>query len=899
MTPKEKAKQQIKDILTGNDVIQKRALFSFSLEMHTDKQIIRKYNIWSKLYFSKYFTSDDAPFHKEMIENTLRCYRGEFTLINSAFRGSAKTSVTKLFIAFCIANDINHHRKYIKILSADLKNSKQLCTDIYNALISESIQEINPNIFEKTVSKREEQMGSFTTSTGVKVVSGTIGQNQRGSLQEYSRPDFLICHAKGTDIFDKDKWIKVENHYSFKQYRKTKGYEVGVHCLPFNEFVTPEHRYFCKTLIKRNDKLIDIGNTWVEAQDIKKNKTYIGHKIDYRVNKIPKLIKYAGGKIIKRNKDGQIEKTKANFKKVKVYELDDVDWWYLLGVFWADGSVSRNSTGNNSTMITLYIAYKDHFILTKILNLLSKYNICFYIYDRPGCSSVVFSHALLARWLREEWKKEKNSHKVPSLWVEKISIDKQIQLMRGYIDSDGWVNYDNNEIRITSVCLDGLYCARRILARIGIPSSIRKGIKGGKKIICGNPCDTQDKFDLRFRENAYKLGYNIKNQTRYKWSNTLIKDGYLWSKIKLIKKDDEEKLYCPIKTKNSTYLTHFGTSHNCDDFENRETLRSAIKTQTIWNNMEEARTALAVGGSQIYLCNYLSESGNVHKLVETYRDSSKAKVLRIAILDESGEPTWNRYSKEMIEEMRKVDDDFEGERMNNPASSKNVYFNRTKLDKQIPSKPIKETNGFKIYKKYNPSHNYASGHDIAGGLGFDSSTSVFIDFSTFPAEVVATYYDNIIKPDVFAYEIQRQAEMFGNCLVAPESNNHGHATIAILKQLNCNIYKREPKQSKILGVNPTEYGFNTNALTKTQMLSALNRAIEDNLLVLNDIDLINELKSYTRDNAIENVPDPRLVTRHYDLLISLCIAWQMKDQRFVKGKGSSGKVFKPKFTRKV
>lgn len=40
--------------------------------------------------------------------------------------------------------------------------------------------------------------------------------------------------------------------------------------------------------------------------------------------------------------------------------------------------------------------------------------------------------------------------------------------------------------------------------------------------------------------------------------------------------------------------------------------------------------------------------------------------------------------------------------------------------------------------------------------------------------------------------------------------------------------------------------------------------------------------SYTRNDVIDNEPDPRLSTRHFDLLMATAIAWQMKDYAEVK-----------------
>ena len=314
-----------------------------------------------------------------------------------------------------------------------------------------------------------------------------------------------------------------------------------------------------------------------------------------------------------------------------------------------------------------------------------------------------------------------------------------------------------------------------------------------------------------------------------------------------------------------------------EDFENRTTLRSAKKTKAIADNIEEARTGLAKDGGSIFTCNYISEAGNVHQLV--IKPSEFKRILITPIINK-GVLTWpDRYTLADVEFMRQTDDDFEGERLCQPSASKDVLFDRESLEMMPSLEPIKTVAGFKIYKDFNPSHRYASGHDVAGGVGLDSSTSAFIDFDVIPAQVVATFANNNIRPDIFGDEIERESSIFGNCLSAIEKNNHGHATIARARQLGVNLFQTQAKDTRIAGTEPepTEYGWHTNALTKTKALFALAKAIEDGLLELNDIDLINEAKSYSRNDLLDDEPDARLSTRHFDLLMAVAIAWQMKD----------------------
>lgn len=499
---------EIEAILKKGNKFEIRALFSFE-EADDEDKVLLKFQLWARYFFPKFYKSKDAPFHKLIDRYNLQVYRGfKRSFIDIGFRGCAKTTRTKLFIAYCIANDNDHSRRYVKVLSEDGGNSRQIVTDIYNLLIDLNIVPMYPEIFEKTEQKREETMSSFTTATGVKLTAGTVGSDQRGQIQEDARPDFV---------------------------------------------------------------------------------------------------------------------------------------WF-------------------------------------------------------------------------------------------------------------------------------------------------------------------------------------------------------------------------------------------DDFETRNTLRSAVKTQALWDNIQEAIEGLAKGGGFIATGNYLSERGNVHKFVET--DNLQNKVLIIPLVDKNGKSTWEaRYSQEECERILESADDPEGEYLQAPSASKDVLFDRDSVDRQEKLKPIKEIGGFKVYKVYNPQHRYALGADVAGGVGLDSSTTVVIDFDTIPAQVVGTYNNNEILPDNFGDEIAKQGNRYGECLVAPEKNNHGHATIGRLKQIYdlAKIHRTQRDDDKIRTQLSVSYGWDTNSLTKSKMLASLSKAIEDGLLALNDADLIKEARSYTRNDLMDKEIDPRLATRHYDLLMACAIAWQMKD----------------------
>lgn len=318
-----------------------------------------------------------------------------------------------------------------------------------------------------------------------------------------------------------------------------------------------------------------------------------------------------------------------------------------------------------------------------------------------------------------------------------------------------------------------------------------------------------------------------------------------------------------------------------EDFENRKVLRSAVTLQSIWDNMEEAYNGLARHGGAIYNCNYLSERGNVHKLVTKYPQYTLVTPIKGKVEDgvfKDGEPTWpSAYTSEQVETKLANADDPAGEYLCVPSAGADVFFDRESVNKQEILIPIREIAGFKIFHEYDPSHRYGSGHDVGGGVELDHSTSVFIDFSTIPSRVVATYKNNTVKPDSFGDEIQHQADRFGEPLIAVE-NNKFDMCIGRLKQIYSNLYcMKEGSAKKIKPSKETQFGWNTNSDTKPKMLYALKKAVEDGHLELSDPDLVKELRSYTRDDLMDRDEDVRLTTRHFDLLIAAAIAYQMKD----------------------
>lgn len=170
-------------------------------------------------------------------------------------------------------------------------------------------------------------------------------------------------------------------------------------------------------------------------------------------------------------------------------------------------------------------------------------------------------------------------------------------------------------------------------------------------------------------------------------------------------------------------------------------------------------------------------------------------------------------------------------------------------------------------------HRYAAGVDVAEGVGQDSSTVVIIDFSEKIPKVVAEYESKKVPPDILAYEVKRGAERYRDAIVAVERNNHGHTTIATLKGIYPNLYT-EIREDKVSDTVTEKLGWLTTGASKPKMLYELKQAIEQNLLEIPSKYILEELRSYDKEDisVVKFKPDQ---SRHWDRVMALAICYQM------------------------
>lgn len=206
------------------------------------------------------------------------------------------------------------------------------------------------------------------------------------------------------------------------------------------------------------------------------------------------------------------------------------------------------------------------------------------------------------------------------------------------------------------------------------------------------------------------------------------------------------------------------------------------------------------------------------------------------------------------------------------------FFSMEKIEglKRHARNPAVIEGDWKYWKPKVSNHVYAIGADVSAGVGRDSSTAVIMDFTPKIPEVVATFASNKIAPDLFAHELKSAGLRYGTCLIAPENNNHGHATLNELKHIyNVDQIYKEVRTNKIDDKETEILGWDTNPSSKPHMMYQIRTAVNDDLIEIPDVQLLTEMRFMDTDQLTVMRDDPE-ATKHFDLVIALAIAYQMK-----------------------
>ncbi len=357
-----------------------------------------------------------------------------------------------------------------------------------------------------------------------------------------------------------------------------------------------------------------------------------------------------------------------------------------------------------------------------------------------------------------------------------------------------------------------------------------------------------------------------------------------------------------------------------EDFETAKTTRSVAVTAAIVRHIDELKSGLAAYGQVIFLGNLISDSGSVAGLLQEAKENpDNWHVQQVSVRDASGDIVWpdkfvetrdqaakvnaSRPREEMAVSLEQLQKDlnsggrkvFESEMENNPEASGELFFERARVDRDIAvakvKKPIKEVGGLSIWEEYKAKYRYAFGGDTAKGVSRDSCASCgikFADISTEPALVVATYSSNTIAPDDFGDEMASHGRTFGECLLAPELNNTGYATVTRLKAIYpVHRLFRQVKEEQIGKKVTKDLGWEATSANVAGIYYAFRTAYNDGQVKIFCPKLLAELRIFTKRDLEESARKTDsaslegAVTKHFDLLRAACIAWDMRTHAVV------------------
>jgi len=218
------------------------------------------------------------------------------------------------------------------------------------------------------------------------------------------------------------------------------------------------------------------------------------------------------------------------------------------------------------------------------------------------------------------------------------------------------------------------------------------------------------------------------------------------------------------------------------------------------------------------------------------------------------------------------------------SSSVDNFFDVNGIRKRLlldVTPPIETINGWEIFEKYNKKHRYAIGADPSEGIKRDYSAAILIDFSyrldnyQIVPKVVARFKSNTVDPLDFAHVLADMGNMYGTCMIGPERNNMGIATIGKLQEIYGNIYKQRIKD-RVEEKETDRYGFLTTASTKPELMSQLKAAINDFGLLVPDSHILKECELYGM-NDFKRIKGDDNVTSHFDLIMAMAIAWELRN----------------------
>lgn len=363
-------------------------------------------------------------------------------------------------------------------------------------------------------------------------VEGTLVLTENGymPIEKIVSGDKVITH--------KNRYMKVVKSM-INETNKLVGFRTSVsemiYCTPEHPIYIREHQRSWNTKTKGYDRVFD-APIWRIADEIS-----VGNYVGTAINQKEELPKWDGYFHYK----NQYKTSLSDESELNDY-FSIGDFWYLVGRYIGDGWL------NMSDEKSIIICCKEDEV-TSITNRLNNIGINYSITKQSTVIRIQITKKELHFYLRRFGHGVSNKHLTKD--VLNLPVDLLREFLSGYIDSDG--TFTQGRYKATSVSRRLIYeigeCVAKVYHR---PYSIYFTERPKTYIIEGRVVNQKDTYQICWKP------------TNDKQDKSFYEDGYIWSPItKVVKEDLENELVYNLEIEDdNSYMVQGVIVHNCQDF---------------------------------------------------------------------------------------------------------------------------------------------------------------------------------------------------------------------------------------------------------------------------------------------------------------------------------------------
>jgi hypothetical protein len=209
-----------------------------------------------------------------------------------------------------------------------------------------------------------------------------------------------------------------------------------------------------------------------------------------------------------------------------------------------------------------------------------------------------------------------------------------------------------------------------------------------------------------------------------------------------------------------------------------------------------------------------------------------------------------------------------------------------KLKELVSQNPILQKDGLTQFRAVEPNHVYMMVCDVSRGKGLDYSAFQLIDVTSMPYQQVGVYRNNAITPLDYADIIHRTAKAYNNASVLVEVNDIGEQVSTSLNYdfgyenvlFTENAGRSGKRITTGFGGGSVDKGIRTTKIVKSIGCSILKLLIEQNQLIVNDVNTISELGTFSKKGTSYEAESGK----HDDLVMCLVLFAWLSDQQYFK-----------------